>query len=138
MTPPIESDGRNYARRMMGVLICTLPITVPAASVIAGRFYQRPPLVGLGFISAALLIASINFCLSFMRPAFVRRFRSAADYCQVSGIPLIGTLLILVGSLYGFGASGTAVLGAITALIDTGGLPWFLAATWRDASFWDA
>jgi hypothetical protein len=122
----------------MGVLICTLPITVPAASLIAGRFYQRPPLVGLGFTSAALLIASLNFYLSFVRPAFFRQFRSAAEYRHVSGIPLFGTLLILAGSLYGFGASGTAVLGVIAGLIDTGGLPWFLAVTWHDASFWDA
>lgn len=57
---------------------------------------------------------------------------------NVSGFPVIGTLLVTVGGLIGFGDWRAATLGLVASAFDTGGLPWFLIATWRDRSLWDA
>ena len=56
----------------------------------------------------------------------------------MSGIPLFGSLLVVIACAISFGAIGTAVSAIVTVIMDTGGLPWFLFATWSDSSFWDA
>jgi hypothetical protein len=60
-----------------------------------------------------------------------------AGYRHTSGLPLVGTGLVVIGGLVGLGDWVAAVLGLIALAIDTGGSVWFLVATWRDASFWD-
>jgi hypothetical protein len=59
-------------------------------------------------------------------------------YQFVSGAPLVGTLFVVAAGLLGFGNLPTAVVGLLALVLDTGGLPWFLAMTWHDRSFWDA
>lgn len=59
------------------------------------------------------------------------------DYEFVSGIPMIGTLLVLLGLAIEFRALVPTALAAVATMLDTGGSPWFLLATWRDRSFWD-
>jgi hypothetical protein len=56
---------------------------------------------------------------------------------NVSGIPLIGTLLVVFGGIIDFGDGRTAVLGLGVLALDTGGSLWFLIATWREHSLWD-
>ena len=68
---------------------------------------------------------------------FRLRHGSIDSYRQVSGIPLVCTLLVVVGGILGFGGVAVALAGIAVMLVDTGGSLWFLLATWRDSSFWD-
>jgi hypothetical protein len=87
----------------------------------------------------AVLIGALNFFLSLIRPLLYRlRHRSMDRYRFVSGLPGIGTLLVLVGVVIGFGGCFTALSGMFAMVIDTGGSLWFVWATWRDSSLWDA
>ena len=91
------------------------------------------------FMLAAAVIAAINFHLSFIRPRFFRFRRGSMDgYRHVSGIPIVGTLLLSIGALSGFGAIGSALIGIGAFVLDTGGSAWFIVATWRDRSLWDS
>ena len=56
----------------------------------------------------------------------------------MSGLPLIGTAILNVAGILGFGTMPTAVIGLVALALDTGGLPWFLVVTWHDKSFWDS
>ena len=86
----------------------------------------------------AALLAALNFYLSFIRPPVFRLLHGSMDgFRHVSGIPMIGTLLVVLGGVFGFGAVGTALLGLACIGFDTGGSVWFLIATWRDGSLWD-
>lgn len=58
-------------------------------------------------------------------------------YRNISGVPLVGTLLLCCGTLMGFGAVGSASVGIAAFVWDTGGSGWLVVATWRDDSFWD-
>lgn len=90
-------------------------------------------------MAAALLVAMMNFYLSWIRPLLlIRRHGSLEGIHLASGFNGGGTVLVVIGSLFGFGASGTALLGLIALVLDTGGLPWFLIGTWGDSSMWDA
>lgn len=86
----------------------------------------------------ALVVGGLNFYLSFIRgPIYRRRNGSLEGYKHVSGIPMIGSLLVVAGTVLGFGAAFCAGLGLLAVALDTGGTPWFLIATWKDSSFWD-
>jgi len=87
----------------------------------------------------ASLIAILNFYLSFVA-GFLYRHRNGSleGFRFVSGIPLLGSLLVLFASILGFGAIGTAISGIAIVALDSGGLPWFLLATWSDSSLWDS
>ena len=100
---------------------------------------DRPTFAGVGIMIAASAIAILNFSLSFVRPRlFLLRNGSMGDYRHVSGLPGIGTLLVILGAIFGFGAIGTAILGLVVMALDTGGSVWFLIAVWSDESFWDS
>ena len=58
-------------------------------------------------------------------------------YRNVSGIPVLGTLLSILTCVVGFGYDVAAILALATLILDTGGVPWFVWATWSDKSFWD-
>ncbi len=80
-----------------------------------------------------------GFYLSFVRPAIFRlRHGSIERYRHLSGIPGIGTLVVVVGGLSWLGGVVSAVMGIAVMLLDPGGSFWFLLATWGDSSFWDA
>jgi hypothetical protein len=86
----------------------------------------------------AVLVGLLNFSLSFIRPALYRlRHRSMERYRFVSGLPAVGTLLAVLGAVFGLGGLLTSLLGLFAVIVDTGGSLWFLWATWRDVSFWD-
>jgi len=87
----------------------------------------------------AAAIGALNFFLSFIRPCLYQLTRRTRDgYRHVSGLPILGTILVVIAGLYGFSSIGTAALGFVTLLFDTGGEPWFIWSTWRDQSLWDA
>ena len=94
---------------------------------------------GLSFAVLGLLLGILNAYLSMIRPCLYRlRHGSMEGYRFVSGLPLVGSVLVIAAGVFGFGALPTAVVGLVTLALDTGGLPWFLIATWRDGSLWDA
>lgn len=127
----------NYARRMVGVAICLAPVFLLIASLLANR-PAGDRAMGLGFVVCALPVAGLNFHLSFVRPALYRGRRgSMYGYRHVSGFPLFGNLLVVIGGVIGFGDWRTAGVGLLALTLDTGGYPWFLISTWRDGSLWD-
>lgn len=114
----------------------------PLALVCASLFYGLSS--GCAFRGAAfvvellaLVVAGGNLALSLRSRVYERRNGSLAGYRHVSGVPMIGTLLVVLGMLIGFGSVAPAVLGLVAVGADTGGSGWFLIATWRDTSLWD-
>ena len=131
---------KNIVRRSAGLVIGLFPVLLLVASIAAGfsGLQLRVP-GGLGFMVAASIVAVMNFYLSFVRGRiYLIRHGSREGYRHVSGLPLIGTALVVIGVLLGFGDIGGALLGMAVMLVDTGGSVWFLFSTWRDGSFWDS
>jgi hypothetical protein len=130
---------RNWPRRALGIGICLSPIAIAVCSFVSG--IRGPITISAGFyvVLTGSLIAGFNFYLSFLRPLQYRFTHGSYDgYRHVSGAPMVGSLVVLVGVLLWFGDVLSASVGLIGLLFDTGGPQWFLVATWRDASLWDA
>jgi hypothetical protein len=128
----------NYRRRFIGLVVCFSPAILLLASLALGLLRQRSPTSGLGWTLAALMLGLFNSYQSFIRPLLFRwQYGSLEQYRHVSGFPVFGTILVLVGGLLGFGSAVTASTGLAAMLLDTGGSFWFLLATWKDSSFWD-
>jgi hypothetical protein len=131
----------NYWRRSLGVIICLSPFALLLTSLIYGSAQQHTSESGpaIACMLVAAFIGLFNAYLACLRPILYRLTRGSVDgYRRVSGIPVIGTLFVAAGGLIGFGGPLTACLGTCAMLLDTGGSFWFLLATWKDASFWDA
>ena len=80
------------------------------------------------------VLCCLNFYLSFLR-CLVHRMsgKSSESYRHVSGIPLLGSLLVAV-SLFKFWQPSWLLAAAIgLILVDTGGLHWFLGTIVYDA-----
>lgn len=131
---------KNFIRRTIGIIVCFSPIVLLVFSLINSFIdLEQRPFAAVGFMIAGLFFAIINFYLSFIRPRrLLRRHGSLEGISNISGIPLIGTILVIFGGAFGVGAIGTALLGLLVLALDTGGAPWFLISTWRDSSFWDS
>lgn len=123
-------------RRALGTLFCLSPVLL---LIVSGLFVDRVHSPGaFWLLIPAGLVALLNCYLSFARPMIFRwRHESMDDYRHVSGIPAVGSVLVLAGGIVGFGALSAVALGFAATLIDTGGFPWLLVATWRDQSLWD-
>lgn len=132
---------RNYRRRSIGVFAFLFPFMLIACSILGKPFsigILHIPLVGAStfLMVFALFITSLNLYLTVIRPLL---FRHREDYHYASGAPIIGTLLVIVGTIVGWSSVRTGVLGLIVLLLDTGGIPYFITATWwRDPGFWDS
>ncbi len=99
---------------------------------------NRQSTAALVLMIVAMEIAAPNFYLSFIRPfVFHRRGGSFDEYKHVSGIPIVGTIVGVVGTVLGFGSALCSALGLVAMALDTGGSVWFLIATRRDRSLWD-
>ena len=129
----------NFVRRAFGVVLALSPLALLLASLAVGiGRSQQAHFAGVGFMVGASVVALLNFYLSFIRPRlFWLRRRSMDGYRHVSGLPMIGTVLLILGALFGFGAIGSTLVGVGAFALDTGGSVWFLVYTWRDRSFWD-
>ncbi len=130
----------NYLRRGFGLVVGCSPLVLLCGSVLYGLSHgDRPTAAGLIVELAALLVAGLNVHLAFVRRLLHRRRTGSLEgYRRVSGMPLLGTLLVVIGALLGFGSLAVAVLGLAAFVADTGGSMWFVIATWRDSSLWDA
>jgi hypothetical protein len=129
----------SYLRRGIGVLVCGAPVLLLVASmvsvVIAG---DRPNAIGSIAMVVAIAIAALNFYLSAVRGLVFRRRNGSLDgYQHISGIPGIGSLVVVAGAVVGFGSGLCVALGLIAIGLDVSGSVWFLVATWRDSSLWD-
>jgi hypothetical protein len=89
-------------------------------------------------VAAAVLclpVPILNFYLDLLRS---RIYGARVGYRNISGAPVFGTLLVVVCGWAAFGDWRVAIVGLAALVLDTGGAPWFLIATWRDQSLWDA
>jgi hypothetical protein len=140
--PEHVETGRQrtrYVRRGIGVVVGCSPVFVLAASIVQAVIRgDEGHAIGLAVMFAALVIGGLNFYLSFLRGLLYRRTKGTLDgYKHVSGFPMLGSLLVVVGTLVGFGSALCAALGLLVVALDTGGSVWFLIATWKDSSLWD-
>ena len=123
-------------RRILGITICFSPVALAVWSL----FARRRQTWWAGFIPLALAaaIGSLNFYLSWIRPWIYRlRHHSLEGYRYASGVPVFGTVLVTLALLVSAGSEPIAAVALLVLTIDTGGLPWFLAQTWRDESLWN-
>jgi hypothetical protein len=122
----------------LGLTVCLSPLLLLLVSLTYGLVRRADTDAGLGWMLAAAALGLFDLYLSFVRPAiFHLRHGSIKQYRHVSGIPGVGTLLVVVGARSGFGGVVSAVVGVTAMLMDTGSSFWFLLATWGDSSFWD-
>jgi hypothetical protein len=131
---------KSILRRTGGILLAALPFGLLVASIISGCLGSgRAPFAGIVAIVLAAAIGIMNFHLSFVRPRiFFKRHGSMNDYRFISGVPVVGTVLVCLGGVLGFGAVGSAMVGIAVLAMDTGGLTWFVISTWRDKSLWNS
>jgi hypothetical protein len=122
-------------RCLLAIVFLILPLALLFGSFAYGLVRPRDTGIGLWCMLPASLIALLNVYLSWIRPAIHFLVQgSMTRYRFASGIPAIGTFLILTGGLLGFGNRTTALTGIVLLLLDTGGLPWFVVATLNDRS----
>ena len=103
----------SYLRRGIGVLGCGAPVLLLVASmvsvVIAG---DRPDTIGSVTMVVAIAIAALNFYLSAVqRLVFRRRNGSLDGYKHISGLPGIGSLVVVAGAVVGFGSGRSPIAG---------------------------
>jgi hypothetical protein len=125
-------------RRLIGIVIAILPFgIVLVLSTIKWRILAgRLVLFGYCLFTIGGLISCINFYLSFLRYPVHRLCGSTKeDYSRTSGIPFFG-ILSVVGLLHLPESIWLSLLAFVFLLIDTGGIPWFIVAVWKDDSFW--
>ncbi len=113
-------------RRRIAIAIVLLPVVLLVASIIA-PVAPSWPRAGFVFTVLGLLVSGMNAWLSI---------RPKREH-HVSGAPLIGTLLVIVGGALAFGSAAIAALGLVAYAIDTGGIFWFVVSVWTDKSFWE-
>lgn len=129
----------NPIPRSVGITLCSLPALFALASVL----WPRPVSptqegVGLVLVGIAGLIAGLNLYLLYLRPWHYRRCQGAGEgYRFVSGLPIVGNLLVVGGCFVAFGSGLVGSCGLLVALADPDGLAWFPIRTWRYTSLWD-
>jgi hypothetical protein len=134
----LHTTRRNSRRRAIGITVCLLPILLMVASIVVGLFWPRTSPVGVVLALFAVPLVFLNLYLAAARPSLYRRRHGSMEgYRNVSGVPLIGNLLAVIGCVVGFCDWRAATVGLFALVCDVGGLPWFIVATWRDPSFWD-
>lgn len=125
-------------RRFLGLLICFSPLGIALGSMIHAIQDPVSNRTGLTLALIGLLIGLLNGYLSFGRPSIHRwRYGDLNDYHHASGVPLLGSVIVTVATSIGYGDLRVGIVGIVTLVIDTGGLPWFLIMTWRDRAFWN-
>lgn len=120
-------------------MICGSPIWLAVVSGVMSIYHSKLPVSGWNyFFILAGLIAPFNLYLSFVRPWLYRwKHKSMEGYRFISGIPGVGTILVVVGILAEFQYMPSAIIGLVITIFDCGGLPWFLVCTWKQEALWD-
>lgn len=140
MNSGLQPKTKNYFRRVFWSGLAFSPLVILLVSLVFGIMRRNlPDFAAIGFMIPAAVLAFLNFYLSFIRPRFYfSRHGSMAGYRFKSGVPLVGTLLVVLGAVFGFGSIWSTIIGIIAFSFDTGGSGWFVIATWRDQSLWDS
>src|SRR5688572_28641676 len=87
----------------------------------------------IGF-SVGALVCLTNAYLSFLRyPLFLRRGGKKEEFQWVSGIPVIGSVLVVAALVFGREPRWLTAVGVLLILLDTGGPHWFVFVLVRDA-----
>lgn len=135
------TDASPYRRaifkRSIGICIALAPAVLAVVSIFSDRAPSSSA-AGISLGSISLAIAAVNVWLSFIRPSLWKNKHGTMDgFRHASGIPGLGTIFAILASVIGFGSDLSAMLTLLAMVVDTGGLPWFVWATWSDSSFWD-
>lgn len=135
------TDATPYRRaifkRSIGICIALAPTLLTVASILSDRT-PYSSVAGISLASISLVIAAVNVWLSFIRPSLWKYSHGTMDgFRHASGIPGLGTIFAILACVIGFGSDLSAMLALVALVVDTGGLPWFVWATWSDSSFWD-
>jgi hypothetical protein len=135
MELPAQAVRGRHQFFPVALLVASLTVSEPRPKIESARvLFHR---VGLGFAVCALGVMAVNVFIA-LRPTLYRwRHGSLAGWRYVSGAPAVGTFLAVLVGLFGFGDWRFATVGLVVLIFDSGGLPWFLIATWRDHGFWD-
>lgn len=128
---PTTSSHASRGRRTVAVVIGLAPIALAVASLVV------PPRPAASYVFGLLLggaaIAAFNVYLSFIRPRLYKRRHGTLDgYRFVSGAPMIGSALVVIAWASSMGSRSVAVSSLLILAVDTGGLPWFASALWKD------
>jgi len=104
-----------------------IPVAVPLFSYISLKETNTANhFAGMILAVMSLITAVLNCCL-FFRPLLLKYLRKNKDGVRhVSGIPVVGTVLLLMASVISFGDNVTAVLSLISVLTDASGVPWLI------------
>lgn len=82
--------------------------------------------IGLLLFLSGGFICTLNFYLCCIRYPLFRISRERTDYRHISGLPILGSVLV-VSSLMIFQTPQWAIVaGVILAGLDTGGIQWFI------------
>lgn len=103
---------KNRVRRSIGAVLClSLAFLLLASLMAAFGDDPRPPFASVGLAIGSLGIALLNFHLPFIGPRIWGRQHGRLEgMLYVSGLPLLGTFLVLSGCLFCFGAFWTAII----------------------------
>ena len=88
--------------------------------------------IGVALLALGGLVALWHFYLSFLRMPLLSRLGRNPQW--ISGIPLLGTVLLVSAALILRDHPTALVIALILMLADTCGLIWFLVAVVRDFS----
>lgn len=116
---------KAIVRRAFAILVATLPVALHVGSAMSSH-RGKLVLIGEALAMVAMTLGALDFYVTFIRRKTPR----------VSPAPFVGVILVVAAGALAFGDRATAVFAIFAYLIDTGGPPWFIAATWRDRSMW--
>lgn len=81
-------------------------------------------IIGYSLFGAAILVALLNFYLSFLRAPLCSWLKK--DVKHISGFPLVGNLFLIAALGCVDHTSFTWALTLAILALDTGGIPWFI------------
>ena len=132
---------RLLIRNASLVALLLLPVALAIGSLLSGLMssgFDNGGTWSYTVLGLAGAIAALNLHLAFTRPWLysLRTRGSMEGYRRASGVPLVGTALVVAAIMMAFGDWSFAAGGLLVLALDVGGTPWFLAAISRDSSFW--
>jgi hypothetical protein len=145
----LRIDHLNALRRFLGIVLALVPFVLVVA---IGLFDLHLPRLISSFAGAATIASMIgyacfamgalaccaNFYLSYVRYPIHRLLFGSAQYRWISGLPLFGTVLLVIGFFAMLPFSYSTLLAVVLLTIDTAGPLWFVMTTWHDDSLWGA